>query len=121
MGDKIVWARQETTTRTWVHPGQEFSHRLITNKKQGSSISFHITTYMPHFDVMVEGDGKHEVILYCLHGHSRQIIEATGEEHDFRPGDAMYLPVRYRYRHIIGDAGLVIAVCANPSKEDGDM
>ncbi|SEQ21222.1 L-ectoine synthase [Faunimonas pinastri] len=121
MGDKIVWARQETTTKTWVHPDQEFTHRLITNKKQGSSMSFHITTYMPNFDVMVEGDGKHEVILYCLHGHSRQIVEATGEEHDFRPGDAMYLPTRYRYRHIVGDAGLVIAVCANPSKEDGDM
>ena len=121
MGDKIMWARQESTTKTWVHPGQEFSHRLITTKKQGSSISFHITPYIPHFEVMVEGDGKHEVILYCLHGHSRQIVEATGEEHDFRPGDAMYLPVTYRYRHVIGDAGLVIAVCANPSKEDGDM
>jgi L-ectoine synthase len=121
MGDKILWARQETTTKTWVHQDKEFTHRLITNKKQGSSISFHITTYMPHFDVMVEGDGVHEVILYCLHGWSRQIIEATGEDRMFRPGDAMYLPVNYRYRHIIGDSGLVIAVCANPSKEDGDM
>jgi len=121
MGDAIVWARQETTTKTWIHPGQEFTHRLITQKKQGSSISFHITTYMPGFDIMVEGDGVHEVILYCLHGWSRQIVEATGEDHIFRPGDAMYLPVNYRYRHIVGDAGLVIAVCANPSKEDGEM
>ena len=121
MGDKIVWARQETTTRTWIHEGQEFTHRLITGKKQGASFSFHITTYMPHFDVVVEGDGRHEVVLYCLHGHSRQIVEATGEEHHFGPGDAMYLPTRYRYRHIIGDAGLVVAVCASPSKEDGDM
>lgn len=121
MSDKIMWARQETTTKTWIHEGQEFSHRLITNKKQGSSISFHITTYMPNFEVMVEGDGKHEVILYCLHGHSKQIVEATGEEHDFRPGDAMFLPKNYRYRHIVGDAGLVIAVAANPSKEDGDL
>ena len=120
MGDRIVWARQETTTKTWVHQGQEFSHRLVTQKKQGSSISFHITSYMPNFEVMVEGDGKHEVILYCLHGWSRQIVEETGEVHEFRPGDAMYLPTRYRYRHIIGDAGLVIAVCSNPSKEDGD-
>ena len=121
MGDSIVWARQETTTKTWIHPDQEFTHRLITNRKQGSSMSFHITTYMPDFDVMVEGDGKHEVILYCLQGWSRQIIEATGEERIFRQGDAMYLPLNYRYRHIVGDAGLTVAVCANPSKEDGDM
>ena len=121
MGDKIIWARQETTTKTWIHTGQEFTHRLITNKKQGCSFSFHITTYMPNFDVMVEGDGVHEVVLFCLHGHSRQIIEETGQEHHFKPGDAMYLPVHYRYPHIIGDAGLVVAVCANPSKEDGDM
>ena len=120
MGNAIQWARQEGTTRTWIHKGQEFSHRLITKNKTGSSISFHITTYMPNFDVMVEGDGVHEVILYCLQGWSRQIVEATGEERIFRPGDAMYLPVTYRYRHIIGDAGLVIAVCSNPSKEDGD-
>lgn len=121
MGDTIQWSRQEDVQLTWVHPGQEFSHRLITQKLHGSSMSFHITTYMPHFDVMVEGDGVHEVILYCLHGWSRQIVEATGEERDFKPGDAMYLPKTYRYRHVIGEAGLVIAVCANPSKEAGDM
>jgi IS30 family transposase len=55
---------------------------------------------------MVEGDGVHEVILYCLHGWSKQIVEGTGEEHIFKPGDAMYLPKDYRYRHIIGEAGL---------------
>ncbi|MGA0543134.1 MULTISPECIES: hypothetical protein [Paracoccaceae] len=124
-GGKIKWSRQEDVALTWVHKGQEFSHRLITKKLHGSSISFHITTYMPHFDVMVEGDGVHEVILYCLHGWSRQIIQnpdgTDGEEHIFKPGDAMYLPVNYRYRHIIGEAGLVIAVAANPSKEAGDM
>ena len=121
MGDRIRWSRQEEVAKTWVHQDQEFSHRLITRKLHGSTISFHITTYMPNFDVVVEGDGVHEVILYCLHGWSRQIVEDTGEERVFRPGDAMYLPVRYRYRHIIGEAGLVIAVCANPSKEAGDM
>ncbi|EUB99146.1 hypothetical protein PMI07_005427 [Rhizobium sp. CF080] len=121
VGGKIKWSRQEEVALTWVHQGQEFSHRLVTKKLHGSSISFHITTYMPHFDTMVEGDGVHEVILYCLHGWSKQIVEETGEEHIFKPGDAMYLPRNYRYRHIIGEAGLVIAVCANPSKEAGDM
>jgi L-ectoine synthase len=118
MGNRILWARQEETERLWIHEGQEFSHRIITRKKQGCSFSFHITTYMPFFDTIVEGDGVHEVVLYCLHGWSRQIVEATGEERLFRPGDAMYLPLRYRYRHIIGDAGLVVAVCANPSKDE---
>lgn len=120
-GNRIRWSRQEDVALTWIHPGQEFSHRLITQKLHGSPISFHITTYMPHFDVMVEGDGVHEVILYCLHGWSRQIVEATGEERIFKPGDAMYLPKNYRYRHIIGEAGLVVAVAASPSKEAGDM
>jgi len=117
MGDKIMWARQETTERIWIYDGLEFSHRLITKKKHGSSFSFHITTYTPFFDTMVEGDGIHEVVLYCLHGWSRQIVTATGEERVFRPGDAMYLPLHYSYRHIIGDAGLVLAVCASPGKE----
>jgi hypothetical protein len=121
VGDKIRWSRQEDVQKTWIHKDQEFSHRLITKKLHGSSISFHITTYMPNFDVMVEGDGVHEVILYCLHGWSRQIVEATGEERIFKPGDAMYLPVAYRYRHIVGEAGLVIAVCSNPSKEAGTL
>lgn len=120
MGDKIMWARQETTKRVWIHEGQEFSHRIINPVDHGASFSFHITTYMPFFDVMVEGDGRHEVVLYCLNGWSRQIVEATGEERTFRPGDAMYLPVRYRYQHIIGDAGLVIAVCSYPGKYDHD-
>jgi len=56
-----------------------------------------------------------------LHGWSTQIVEATGEEHIFKPGDAMYLPKEYRYRHIVGEAGLVIAVCSNPSKEAGTL
>lgn len=119
--DQIRWSRQEDVDLTWVHQGQEFSHRLITRKLHGSPMSFHITTYMPHFDTMVEGDGERDVILYCLHGWSEQIVEETGVRRTFRMGDAMYLPKVYRYRHIIGEAGLVVAVCAMPSKEAGDM
>ncbi len=117
MGDKIMWSRQQDVERVWVHEGQEFSHRLITRRHQGSSFSFHITTYMPFFDTIVEGDGSHEVVLYCLHGWSTQTDLSDGREREFKPGDAIYLPVSYRYRHVIGDAGLVVAVCCTPSRE----
>jgi hypothetical protein len=116
MGDKIMWSRQEEVERCWIHEGQEFSHRLITQQHQGSSFSFHITTYMPFFDTIVEGNGVHEVVLYCLNGWSKQTVLDTGEERIFKQGDAMYLPVNYRYRHVIGDAGLVVAVSCTPSR-----
>ena len=117
MGDKIMWSRQEEVELAWVHQGKEFSHRLITQRHQGCSFSFHITTYMPHFETVVKGDGVHEVVLYCLHGWSKQIDLSDGRERIFKQGDAMYLPVTYEYRHIIGDAGLVVAVCCTPSLE----
>jgi hypothetical protein len=117
VGDKIMWSRQETTDRIWIHENQEFSHRLVTREREGSSFSFHITTYMPFFDTIVEGDGIHEVVLYCLQGWSKQRVLPDGEERIFRPGDAMYLPVNYRYHHVIGDAGLVVAVSCTPSRE----
>ena len=117
MGDRIMWARQEDVERVWVHEGFEYSHRLITQKRQGSSFSFHITTYEPFFETIVVGDGVHEVVLYCMHGGSRQIDLSNNEEHQFRPGDAMYLPVTYRYRHIIGAGGLVVAVSCTPPRE----
>lgn len=125
-GNQIKWSRQEEVELTWVHPDKEFSHRLITNKLHGAPMSFHITTYMPHFETLVEGDGIHEVVLYCLHGWSTQIVEDQGdgnggETREFKPGDAMFLPKNYSYRHIIGEAGLIVAVCAVPSKEAGDM
>ena len=117
MGDRIMWTRQEDVNRVWIHEGKEYSHRLVTKTRQGCSFSFHITTYEPHFDTIVEGDGVHEVVLFCLHGWSRQIDLADQREHIFRPGDAMYLPVTYRYHHIVGEGGLVLAVCCTPSRE----
>ena len=69
MGDRIQWSRQEDVEKVWIHEGNEYSHRLVTNNRQGcESFSFHITTYEPGFDTMVEGDGVHEVVLYCLEG-----------------------------------------------------
>lgn len=120
MGDKVMWSRQEDVERVWIHENNEFSHRLITRALQGSSFSFHITTYMPFFDTIVEGDGVHEVVLYCLQGWSRQRVLPDGEERIFRQGDAIYLPVNYRYHHVIGDAGLVVAVSCTPSREPGE-
>lgn len=121
MGDRIMWSRQEDVDLVWIHKNKEFSHRLITRAEQGSSFSFHITTYFPHFDTIVEGDGVHEVVLYCLNGWSKQIDLADNREHIFKQGDAIYLPVKYRYRHIVGEAGLVVAVCCTPSREPGEV
>ena len=118
--DQIRWSRQKEVDLTWVHKSNEFSHRLITKKLHGSPFSFHITTYMPNFETMVYGDGITEVVLYCLNGWSTQIVEDTGECREFQQGDAVYLPKIYTYRHVIGEAGLVVAVCAYPSKEVGD-
>ena len=73
MKDKICWVRQEDVPKVWIHKDEEYSHRLITKKDQNCSFSFHITTYEPNFDTIVEGDGIHEVVLYCLHGSSKQI------------------------------------------------
>jgi L-ectoine synthase len=89
---KIQWIRQEDVERVWIHKGLEYSHRLVTNKRQGASLSFHITTYEPNFDTIVEGRGHDEVVLYCLEGDSRQIVEETGVETHFTPGMAVYSP-----------------------------
>jgi len=114
---EMQWTTADEVPRVWIHDGLEYSHRLVTNRRQGASLSFHITTYMPHFDTIVEGRGHDEVVLYCLSGDSRQIEEATGREVHFVPGMAVYLPKVYRYRHIIGDKGLVVAVACTPPRE----
>jgi hypothetical protein len=115
MKNIVAWSSQKEATKVWVHDGGEYSHRLITKERHGSSFSFHITTFLPNFETEVEGDGVHEVVLFCLHGWSTQTILPSGETHLFTPGEIMYLPVNYRYRHVIGDAGLVVAVACNPS------
>ena len=69
MGDRIMWSRQEEVERVWVHEGLEFSHRLITRRHQGCSFSFHVTTYVPFFDTIVEGDGVHATA--CKAGRGR--------------------------------------------------
>ena len=61
------------------------------------------------------------MVLYCLHGGSEQEDLSDGRTHSFRPGDAIYLPLNYRYRHIIGDGGLVVAVSCTPSREPGEV
>ena len=114
---KMQWATQGDVEKIWIHEGQEFSHRLVSNKRQGAGLSFHVTTYKAGFDVIVEGRGHDEVVLFCLQGDSRQIIEETGEEVHFVPGMALYLPKVYRYRHIIGENGLVVAVAATPPRQ----
>ncbi len=114
---EIQWVSPDDVPRTWIYQDLEYSHRLVTNKRHGASLSFHITTYAPNFEIIVEGHGHDEVVLYCLQGDSRQIIEETGREVHFTPGMAVYLPKVYRYRHIIGPKGLVVAVACTPPRE----
>ena len=116
MGDKIMASRQEDVEKIWIHEGWEYSHRLVTDRVQGcESFSFHITTYEPNFDTIVESDG-HEVVLYCLEGESRQILN-DGTEIHFTPGTATYLPRVYTYRHIVGPQGLKVVVACSPPRE----
>ena len=117
LAQTMQWVRAEDVPRVWIYEGLEHSHRLVTNRRQGASLSFHITTYQPHFDVIVQGHGYDEVVLYCLEGDSRQIVEEEAREVHFTPGMAVYLPKVYRYRHIIGPRGLVVAVACTPPRE----
>lgn len=118
MGERIEWTTQADVEKIWIFEGDEYSHRLVTKQRQGcESFSFHITTYTPHFDTIVEGDGIHEVVLYCLQGDSVQTVLEDGRERHFTPGTAIYLPLNFAYRHVIGPNGLVVAVACTPPRE----
>ena len=117
MGDKILYSRVEDVPKEWIYEGNEYTHRIVTKKRQDSDrISFHITSYMPNFETEVVGDGIHEVVLYCLEGDSIQVME-DGREIHFTPGMAVYLPLKYTYFHKVGPNGLKVAVAASPPKE----
>jgi glyoxylate utilization-related uncharacterized protein len=115
MNGSISWSRPEDVERIELKEGTEFSHRLITKAGQGSSFSFHITQIAPHFEHVAKGDDEHESVLYCLHGGSTQTLP-DGTVHEFRPGDAMYLPAAHEYKHKVGSSGLVFAVACTPSR-----
>ncbi len=112
---KIAWSRLEDVERIELKPGIEYSHRLITQAAQGASFSFHITSIAAGFEHVARGDGVHESVLYCLHGGSTQTLP-DGTVHEFRPGDAVYLPREHEYHHVVGPAGLVMAVSCTPSR-----
>jgi hypothetical protein len=117
VGDKVMATTVADVPKVWIHEGLEYSHRLVTNDRQGcESFSFHITTYEANFDTIVEGDGIHEVVLYCLEGESQQIVQGGPTIH-FTPGTATYLPRNYSYRHIVGPKGLKIAVACSPPRQ----
>ncbi|WP_334152159.1 ectoine synthase [Microbacterium sp.] len=111
----IAWRRVEDVERIALKSGIEYTHRLITEAAQGSSFSFHITTFIADFEHVANGDGEHESVLYCLHGGSTQTLP-DGTVHEFRPGDAVYLPKEHEYHHVVGPAGLVMAVACTPSR-----
>lgn len=111
----IAWSRVEDVERIVLKADVEHSHRLITKEAHGSSFSFHITTFVAGFEHTARGDGEHESVLYCLHGGSTQTLP-DGTTHEFRPGDAVYLPKEHEYHHVVGPAGLVMAVSCTPSR-----
>lgn len=111
----IAWSRIEDVATIELKPNIEYSHRLVTNGEHGSSFSFHVTSIAAGFEHAARGDGEHESVLYCLHGGSTQTLP-DGTVHEFRPGDAMYLPKQHEYHHLVGPAGLVMAVSCTPSR-----
>ena len=116
MGDKIIWTTHEATEKVWLYPDKEYSYRLITEANQQSPLSFHLTTYLPDLDTVVEGDGAHDTVLFCLHGWARHEDLSDGRVVEFRPGHAVYLPKHYRYRRTVGSAGMTVAVACTPSR-----
>lgn len=97
--------------------GQEHSRRLVTTARQGSeTLSFHITTYAADYVSAVDGDGVHEVVLFCISGSTTVTVD-DGRVLDIKPGTALYLPTEFSYQHTVGPEGLVMAVACTPPKE----
>jgi len=100
-----------------IDPGQEHSRRLVTRARQGSeSLSFHITTYTAGYESAVDGDGRYEVVMFCIRGSTTVVVD-DGRVLDVSPGTALYLPTEFHYEHKVGPNGLVMAVACNPPKE----
>lgn len=97
--------------------GQEHSRRLVTTERQGSqALSFHITTYTANYESAVSGDGVHEVVMFCISGSTRVVVD-DGRVLEVVPGVALYLPTEFSYEHTVGPDGLVMAVACNPPKQ----
>lgn len=100
-----------------IDPGQEHSRRLVTTARQGSeNLSFHITTYTAGYESAVSGDGRYEVVMYCVSGSTTVTVD-DGRVLNVTPGMALYLPPQFFYEHVVGPEGLVMAVACNPPKE----
>lgn len=117
MTSRISLSRAEDVERLWINPGQEYSHRVVTRKRQGSeNLSVHVTTYQPDFRAEVEGDGLHEVVMYCIHGGAT-VTPADAEPLEMTVGSALYLPLEFNYSLVIGDSGMTVVVACTPPKE----
>lgn len=113
----ISITRANDVERLWINPEQEYSHRIVTTKRQGAqSLSFHVTTYAAGFTASVDGDGVHEVVMYCTHG-SAVVTADDGADQPMSPGAAIYLPREFHYDLAIGPDGMTVAVACNPPKE----
>lgn len=113
----ISYSTAKDVERIWINPGQEYSHRVVTTRRQGAQrLSLHVTTYTPGFKAHVEGDGQHEVVMFCISG-SGAVTPAGESTLHMAPGGALYLPLEFSYDLVIGDEGMSVVVACTPPKE----
>jgi uncharacterized RmlC-like cupin family protein len=116
-GSGIAYSTAEDVERTWINPGQEYSHRVVTTRRQGAQrLSVHVTTYAPGFEAHVEGDGHYEVVMFCISGGA-SVTPAGAATLQMAPGGALYLPLEFSYDLVIGEDGMTVVVACTPPKE----
>lgn len=113
----ISYSTAADVERIWINPGQEYSHRVVTTRRQGAQrLSVHVTTYAPGFTAHVEGDGHYEVVMFCISG-SADVTPAGQPALPMSPGGALYLPLEFTYDLAIGEDGMTVVVACTPPKE----
>jgi uncharacterized RmlC-like cupin family protein len=113
----IAYSTAEDVERIWINPGQEYSHRVVTTRRQGAQrLSVHVTTYAPGFEAHVEGDGHYEVVMFCISGGA-SVTPAGAATLQMAPGGALYLPLEFSYDLVIGADGMTVVVACTPPKE----
>ena len=113
----ISYTTAEDVERVWINPEQEYSHRVVTRRRQGAQrLSVHVTTYTPGFTAHVNGDGVYEVVMFCISGGAT-ITPARRSTLQMAPGGALYLPLDFSYDLVVGADGMSVVVACTPPKE----
>ena len=113
----IAYTTAADVERSWINPDQEYSHRLVTRRRQGAErLSVHVTTYAPGFAAHLDGDGTWEVVMFCISGGAT-VTPAGQPAVQMEPGGALYLPRVFSYDLLIGADGMSVVVACTPPKE----